>query len=93
MAGTERETLAIQQIPLHGHALLATSAPGSESTPGGNLTAMPLARRIYAPPTAPAAMSADAVTAAGGSQPHGNVQPILCINYIISLSGTFPSPA
>jgi microcystin-dependent protein len=29
--------------------------------------------------------------AAGGSQPHGNVQPYLALNYLISLFGIFPS--
>jgi microcystin-dependent protein len=33
-----------------------------------------------------------AVTNVGGSQPHTNFQPYLCINYIISLFGIFPSP-
>jgi microcystin-dependent protein len=28
---------------------------------------------------------------AGGSQPHENCQPFLCINFIISLFGVFPS--
>ncbi|HEX5871634.1 MAG TPA: hypothetical protein VFY65_14505, partial [Longimicrobium sp.] len=31
------------------------------------------------------------VTPAGGSQPHENTQPFLCINFIISLFGVFPS--
>jgi microcystin-dependent protein len=29
---------------------------------------------------------------AGGSQPHENLMPYLCVNYIISLFGIFPSP-
>ena len=28
----------------------------------------------------------------GGSQPHTNMQPYLCVNFIISLFGIFPSP-
>jgi microcystin-dependent protein len=32
------------------------------------------------------------VNPVGGSQPHENRQPFLCINYIISLFGLFPSP-
>ena len=92
MAGVESVTLSTQQIPVHTHQLLATSSPGSETTPGGNMTATPLTKRIYAPATAPAAMNAGAVSPAGGSQPHENCQPFLCINYIISLFGIFPSP-
>jgi microcystin-dependent protein len=28
----------------------------------------------------------------GGSQPHTNMQPYLCVSFIISLFGIFPSP-
>jgi microcystin-dependent protein len=28
---------------------------------------------------------------AGGNQPHSNIQPYLCINFIIALQGIFPS--
>jgi microcystin-dependent protein len=37
-------------------------------------------------------MSPSAITAIGGSQPHTNFQPYLCLNFIISLFGIFPSP-
>jgi microcystin-dependent protein len=36
-------------------------------------------------------MSLAAVSQAGGSQPHNNLQPHLAVNYIISLFGIFPS--
>ena len=32
------------------------------------------------------------MTSVGGSQPHDNLQPFLCVNFIISLFGIFPSP-
>ena len=37
------------------------------------------------------AMNNQAISPAGGSQPHENTQPFLCINFIISLFGIFPS--
>jgi microcystin-dependent protein len=37
------------------------------------------------------ALNTQAVTPVGGSQPHENCQPFLCINFIISLFGVFPS--
>ena len=33
-----------------------------------------------------------AIGSVGGSQPHDNFQPYLCVNYIISLFGLYPSP-
>jgi microcystin-dependent protein len=37
-------------------------------------------------------MSANAVTIgnAGGNQPHPNVQPYQCVNFLIALQGFFP---
>jgi microcystin-dependent protein len=36
-------------------------------------------------------MAATAIPAVGGSQPHTNFQPYLCVDFIISLFGIFPS--
>jgi microcystin-dependent protein len=36
-------------------------------------------------------MAATAISTLGGSQPHTNFQPYICINYIISLFGIYPS--
>jgi microcystin-dependent protein len=30
-------------------------------------------------------------TPVGGSQPHDNMMPFLCVNFILSLFGVFPS--
>jgi len=38
-------------------------------------------------PLAPTSM-----TPVGGSQPHTNFEPYLCVDFIISLFGIFPSP-
>ena len=45
---------------------------------------------LNAPP--PLAMAPQAVSPTGGSQPHTNFQPYLCVDFIISLFGIFPSP-
>ena len=37
-------------------------------------------------------LNGQSVTPVGGSQPHTNFQPYLCVNFIISLFGIFPSP-
>ena len=90
-AGTESVTLTTQQIPVHSHALLASTGPGGLNAPAGNITGESAAIKIYIDDTPTAAMNAAAVTPTGGSQPHENCQPFLCINFIISLFGVFPS--
>src|SRR3954462_13342294 len=39
MAGTEQETLTVQQIPVHTHTLAGSTANGTEASPGGALLA------------------------------------------------------
>jgi len=91
MAGTEQETLTTQQIPSHTHPWLCSTANANNPEPIGGVPAVAQGDLYTASFTA-SAMNAQAVTPAGGSQPHENEQPFLCINFIISLFGLFPSP-
>jgi microcystin-dependent protein len=91
--GAEEITLTVQQIPAHSHPMLANQNTGTGSNPQGNvLDQMSGAILFYKdqPPTA--ALSPLAVGPVGGSQPHTNFQPYLCVDFIISLFGIFPSP-
>ena len=93
-AGVEEVTLSTQQIPVHTHPFLATNDTATGTGPGGNTLAASTAATTFpygtdAPTTSLAAQS---ISPVGGSQPHENCQPFLCINYIISLFGIFPSP-
>jgi microcystin-dependent protein len=91
--GVEDVTLTVSQIPAHTHPLLGSSGNGNTNLlTGAVLAANPT--QVYnsqgVNPTA--VMSASSVTSTGGSQPHSNFQPYLCIDWIISLFGVFPSP-
>jgi microcystin-dependent protein len=96
-AGTEQETLTIQQIPSHNHPGQATSNAGSSASPAGNLFAVPgitppvQSPAVYGTDLPYSALAPNSVQPAGGSQPHENTQPFLCINFIISLFGEFPT--
>ena len=91
-AGTESVTLTTQQIPIHTHPLTASTGDGTSPNPQGNVVAQtPAGIFPYFEDTPSANMNANAITPAGGSQPHENCQPFLCINFIISLFGIFPS--
>ena len=91
MAGVESVTLTIQQIPIHTHALLASTTISNTQTPGGNVAAAG-SGQIYTSDELPTGMSAQSISPVGGSQPHENLQPYLCISFIISLFGVFPAP-
>ena len=94
MAGVESVTLTTQQLPVHTHTAVATNAFAQASTPTGGI----LGRSTGADPynTDPtfglANMAPASLTPAGGSQPHDNMQPYLCITFILSLFGEFPNP-
>lgn len=92
--GVEEITLTVSQIPAHSHPLVASANNGSVNTPQNNLTANSPTIKIYRPAGgATTPMAAGAISAVGGSQPHSNIQPFLCVSFIISLFGIFPSPS
>jgi microcystin-dependent protein len=86
--GVEEVTLGVQQIPSHSHPMLGSANTATGPTPAGQVYA---AADIYSGPGTPVSMSPQAITPAGGSQPHTNFQPYLVVSYIISLFGIFPS--
>jgi microcystin-dependent protein len=91
--GVEEVTLTVNQIPAHSHPLLASTSSGTSSNAQTNTICSSPSILLYLEGQAPDTnLSASVVSPVGGSQPHTNLQPYLCINYIISLYGIFPSP-
>lgn len=91
--GVEEVTLTVQQIPAHAHALLATINQASATNPTSALLAKP-DKNLYRPePASVVGLAAQSISPVGGSQPHVNLQPYLCIDFIISLFGIFPQPS
>ncbi|HEU4887232.1 MAG TPA: tail fiber protein [Thermoanaerobaculia bacterium] len=89
-AGTESVTLTTQQIPTHTHPLLGSSGAATAGNPQDQVLAQSGQTSYMIEADAILAMNANSITPVGGSQPHENCQPFLCINYIISLFGLFP---
>ena len=91
--GVEQVTLTPQQIPVHSHPMLASADPANSPNPGGHVLTEPVSTTPYFAGPPAVALTPQSVTSAGGSQPHTNLQPFLCVNCIISLFGIFPSPS
>jgi microcystin-dependent protein len=97
--GQETVTLTANQLPSHTHPVTATlqahtGAPNQDSPEGAFFGDG--GGRSYGPNNGSAALGANSVTnavigVAGSSQPHENRQPSLALNYIIALTGIFPS--
>ena len=90
--GVETVTLTANQIPQHSHPLLASSGIASSANPANAVPGQSPSISLYEVDTPNAALNAAAISPIGGSQPHNNFQPYLCLNFIISLFGIYPSP-
>jgi microcystin-dependent protein len=88
--GVEEVTLTVSQIPAHSHPFLASADNAQAAAPGRVLATTPnYTPYILATATQP--LSPSSISSTGGSQPHTNFQPYLCVDFIISLFGIFPS--
>ena len=90
--GAEEITLTVNQIAAHSHPLLASGDQGNQVNTTNNLTSNSQGAIPYIEDAATVNMNPLAITSVGGSQPHTNFQPYLCVDFIISLFGIFPSP-
>jgi len=92
--GSESVTLNVNQIPPHNHSIQASPTVGNSTGSSNSTIAAGTIGRVYTNDVTPANLgdtNAGTIAIAGGSQPHNNMMPYLCINFIISLYGIFPS--
>jgi microcystin-dependent protein len=88
--GAEQVTLTVSQIPSHAHAMLASTDIPTNSSPANTVPGQ-AAAKIYRAGSPTGVLNPASMGTTGGSQPHVNFQPYLCISFIISLFGIFPS--
>lgn len=93
--GVESVTLTVSQIPLHTHPFLCNDSSGGGTSPSGSVLGRNASADAYTSDTSPGlvALNPGSINPAGGSQPHENMAPYLCLSFIISLFGIFPSPS
>ena len=89
--GVEIVTLTVNQIPAHSHSFLASSDIANSPDPTSNVVGRSSQEKIFLNSNPSVAMSSQFLGSVGGSQPHSNFQPYLCVDFIISLFGLFPS--
>jgi microcystin-dependent protein len=89
--GAEEITLTTNQIPVHSHPFVAANVDGNQTPAQGALPASSQNVTPYVNFPPDTNMKATAISPRGGSQPHTNFQPYLCVDFIISLFGLFPS--
>src|SRR4029453_12176523 len=92
--GVETVTLSVNKILAHNHIPVASANAGTVPNPGGAIFAAGGGgEQMYSTPPNPpgGTLNANGILPTGGSQPHENVAPYLCVNFILSLFGVFPS--
>lgn len=89
--GTETETLTVNQIPSHSHTLFASSEGADQVSPEDGTLAAKVRTKNYNAEEPDVNMRAESIENTGGGQAHNNMPPFACVNFIISLQGTFPS--
>lgn len=92
--GTENVTLKEEHLPAHTHEYRWITGAREENNPAGNFLGM-AAGKFYVQEKSSDKlypMALGAIAKAGGDQPHENMPPFLCMNFIICLRGLYPPP-
>lgn len=92
--GAEEITLTVNQIGAHSHPMLASADLASVTDPTNAVVAQSRVAGVdlYIEDNPAQNLAPTSISSVGGSQPHTNFQPYLCVDFIISLFGIFPSP-
>jgi microcystin-dependent protein len=91
--GSENVLLSVSNLPPHNHPVNCNTGGGNQASPSGNLPAVESTGTSldYTNSAANGTMNAAMTQNSGGNVPHANIQPILCVTFIIALTGIFPS--
>ena len=88
--GVEKVAISVNQLPSHSHTFQASQDTADQNNPQNQVTGE-TAFDLYLEDPPSTALSASAITPVGGGNSHNNLQPFLCLNFIIALFGIFPS--
>jgi microcystin-dependent protein len=90
-SGQEEVTVTVNQLPGHTHAAQGHNGSATSSNPSGRVVASTNVNVYRNAPPAVVPMNPAAISNTGGSGPHNNLMPTLCVSFIVSLFGIYPS--
>lgn len=88
--GTEDETLTVNQLASHVHELVGSNEAADQENPQNHVFAK-TSVTVYETNAPTKALNSASIMNTGGTQPHTNLMPTLCVNFIIALVGVYPS--
>jgi microcystin-dependent protein len=89
--GSETVTLDSNHVPGHSHTFMCSTTAGTQHDPATFVLATLPAGSAYIQGAASTPLAAGSIPpGTGGGQPHDNMQPYLCVTFIISMFGVFP---
>lgn len=89
--GSEAVTLLLPQIPMHTHLVVTNDSSEALNTSANHFLGGGGRTAVYADTAGSTTLAPTALSAAGGSQAHDNMQPYLGLNWIIAVNGIWPS--
>jgi microcystin-dependent protein len=87
--GEQAHTLTLNEMPMHEHFAVGSSANADAAVPATNFFGA--ANNMYAAAGNLTPLHPSSIGNVGGNQPHENEQPYLTLNLCIALIGVFPS--
>lgn len=91
VGGQPNHTLTQNEMPTHNHFISGSSNTASADTPEDCIWGVPTGQLPYLAANPNTTMNPAAIPTTGGSQPHNNMPPYLCVNFVVALIGVFPS--
>jgi microcystin-dependent protein len=90
--GLQTASILLNNLPLHSHLVNCNSGtPGSNSPENHFIAAGATINDKLFQTTSNTTMAQTMIQPTGGSQPISILQPLLCVTFIIALTGIFPS--
>lgn len=90
--GVEAVTVTVNQLPSHNHEFKGTDELAASPNPESNVVARSTVVKAYIKnDVVNQNLNLDTLSHVGGSRSHTNLMPFLCVNFIISLFGIYPS--
>lgn len=88
--GTESVSLTTQQMPQHNHNMNVLGLNAGTNKAAGSYLADSTSGNVYTTSNPNNTLNTNALTYAGNNQPHANIQPYLCVSFIIAVQGIYP---